>query len=296
MTLYGGVEGGGTKFVCLVGSSPQDLRAEVRFPTTTPEETLGRVVAFFKRQGGGLVALGVGSFGPLDLDTASPTYGFITATPKPGWSQTDVANFLQTRLDLPVAFDTDVNAAAYGEFTWGAARGLDPCLYLTVGTGIGGGGIFNGVPMHGLVHPEMGHIGLPHDREKDPFPGVCPFHADCFEGLASGGAMKARWGAPAETLPADHPAWELEAGYIAQALANLICTLSPRRIVLGGGVLQQPVLLPLIRQKVLAALNGYVHAPQILRGIDQYIVTPGLGARAGVLGALALARSLVPTG
>lgn len=290
MKVYGGIEGGGTKFVCILGTGPDDIRAEERFPTTTPEETLGRAVAFFKAHAvhDELAGIGVGSFGPVDLDPDSPTWGYITTTPKPGWAQTDIARTLQAALDIPVAFDTDVNAAAYGEFLWGAAQGQDPCLYLTVGTGVGGGGIFNGRPMHGLVHPEMGHILLPHDLAADPFPGVCPFHGDCFEGLASGPAMKARWGAAAETLPPDHPAWDLEAGYIGQALATYIYSLSPRCIVAGGGVMQ-PFLFPRVRSKALAVLNGYVRSARLMDAIDSYILAPGLGGRAGVFGAMALA-------
>ena len=192
--------------------------------------------------------------------------------------------------NLPVSFDTDVNGAALGEWRWGAAQGLDTFIYLTIGTGIGGGGLFNGHLMHGLLHPEMGHIPLPHDKEVDPFEGVCPFHGDCFEGLAAGPAMEKRWGQKAETLPADHPAWDLEVHYIALALQSLICTLSPQRIILGGGVAQQPQLIPLIRQKTRAFLNGYVQSTEILENIDGYIVPPALGGRAGVLGAIALAQ------
>ncbi|MBI5291678.1 MAG: ROK family protein [Chloroflexi bacterium] len=194
--------------------------------------------------------------------------------------------------NVPIGFDTDVNGAALGEWLWGAAQGLDTFIYLTIGTGIGGGGLMNGKLMHGLIHPEMGHVMLPHDRAADPFPGACPFHGDCFEGLAAGPAIQKRWGQPAETLPPDHPAWELEAHYIALALAGYVCTLSPQRIVLGGGVVSQPHLLPRIRRKVLATLNGYVQSPQLLQDIDNYIVPAGLGGRAGVLGAMALAVPL----
>jgi fructokinase len=189
-----------------------------------------------------------------------------------------------------VGFDTDVNGAALAEWRWGAAQGCDPVLYLTIGTGIGGGVLVNGKLLHGLVHPEMGHIFIPHDRGRDPFPGVCPFHGDCFEGLATGPSLKKRWGQPAETLPPDHPAWDLEATYIAYALANYITSLSPQRIVIGGGVAQQTQMFPLIHQKVPAILNGYIHSPQILEHITAYIVPPGLGGRAGVLGAIALAE------
>lgn len=294
--LWGGVEAGGTKFVCAVGSGPDDLREEARFPTTTPDETLERAVAFFReqqaRQGAPLAALGIASFGPLDLDPGSPTTGFITTTPKPGWAFTDLVGTFRRALEVPVGFDTDVNAAALGEQRWGAARGLDTFIYLTIGTGIGGGGMSAGRLLHGLVHPEMGHIRIPHDRERDPFPGSCPFHGDCLEGLASGPALENRWGGRAETLPPDHPAWELEAHYLALALVDFICTLSPRRIVMGGGVMEQPSLLPSIRRNVLELLNGYVQSPEILDSVEKYVVPPGLGERSGVLGAIALARSL----
>jgi fructokinase len=196
---------------------------------------------------------------------------------------------LHAELDLPVAFDTDVNAAALAEYRWGAAQALDPIIYLTIGTGIGGGVIVRGKPLHGLVHPEMGHILVSHDRELDPFPGVCPFHGDCFEGLASGPSMKERWGQPAETLPNDHPAWEIEAHHIALALVNLILCYSPRRIVVGGGVMQHIGLFPLVRCKVQQFLNGYIPSTQITERIQEYIVPPVLGNQAGVLGAIALA-------
>lgn len=294
-TYYGGIEGGGTKFVCTVASGPGDVRLETRFPTTTPEETIGRAVAFFKeaQQQVPLAALGIASFGPVDLDPASPTYGYITATPKPGWAWADFLGRLKAAFDLPMGFDTDVNAAAVGEARWGAGQGLDPLLYFTIGTGIGGGVIVNGAPLHGLVHPEIGHILLPHDRLKDPFPGFCPFHQDCFEGLAAGPAMQARWGVRAETLPADHPAWELEADYIAMAMADMVVSFSPRRIILGGGVMQQAGLYPMVRRKVVQILNGYVHSKSITEQIDRYIVPPGLGNQAGMLGAIALAQAAV---
>lgn len=296
MKYFGGIEAGGTKFVCVVTDDERSILAETRFPTTTPQETLGRVIQFFEEQNlllpKPISALGVACFGPIDPQPTSDTYGYITTTPKPGWANTPVVEPLQAAFHIPVAFDTDTNVAAIGEGRWGAAAGLDDFLYFTIGTGIGGGGIFHGKPLHGLVHPEMGHIRIPHDFALDPFPGACPFHGDCFEGLAAGPAVLKRWGEPGDRLPLDHPAWQLEAHYIALAMHTFICTLSPNRIILGGGVMQQAHLFPMIRQEVLASLNGYVKSPRLLEEIDTYIVPPGLGGRAGVLGAIALAQDL----
>ncbi len=285
---YGGIEVGGTKIICAVGTGPAGVQAERRFPTTTPGEALAQIVAFFQQYQ--LTAVGIGSFGPISLDRDAPSYGSVTSTPKPGWAHTDLVGTIGRALGVPVGFDTDVNAAALGEWRWGAGQGLDTLLYLTVGTGIGGGGISNGRLMHGLLHPEMGHIRLPHDQRADPFAGICPYHGDCLEGLASGPALQARWGAPAETLPSDHPAWALEAHYLALACVAFICILSPRRIILGGGVMSQRHLFPRIQREVQALLNGYIQAPAVLQQIDAYIVPPGLGSRVGVLGALALAE------
>ncbi len=289
--IYGAIEAGGTKFVCCVGAGPDDLRAELRFPTTTPEETIGRAIDFLRGQRtahGPFAAVGIASFGPVDLDRGSATWGHVTTTPKPGWAHTDLAGPVAAALGTPVAFDTDVNGAALGEWRWGAARGLDTFVYVTVGTGIGGGGMAGGALMHGLVHPEMGHMLLPHDRREDPFDGCCPFHRDCLEGLASGPAIEVRWGRPAAELPADHPAWALEAEYLALACVNLTMTLSPERIILGGGVMHQRQLFPEIRRRLQERLAGYVRSPAILDDVESYIVPPGLGDRAGVLGALAL--------
>ena len=197
--------------------------------------------------------------------------------------------FLINPWGSPVGFDTDVNGAALGEWTWGAAQGLENFLYLTIGTGVGGGGMSGGKLMHGMVHPEMGHMSLPHDYERDPFMGSCPYHHDCLEGMANGPALEKRWGVRAEHLPPDHPAWELEANYLGLAVANLICILSPEKVILGGGVMDQKHLFPMVRNRVQEALNGYVQAPQVLSGLDEYIVPPGLGNRAGLLGAIALA-------
>ena len=291
-TLYGGIEAGGTKFVCAVGTGPDDVRTMVRIATTTPAETLRRTIEFFREQSrrDHLAAIGIGSFGPVDPNPASPTFGYITTTPKPGWGRTDFAGTIQRALGVPVGFDTDVNVAGLGEHRWGAAQGLDDFIYLTIGTGIGGGGLVNGKLMHGLIHPEMGHIRIPHDWNVDPYAGFCPYHGDCWEGLAAGPAIELRWGQKAEHLPEDHPAWNLEARYLALALANLICTLSPQRVILGGGVMDQPRLLPQVQLQTQELLHGYVRAPEILQDIGHYIVAPSLGKRAGVLGALAFAQ------
>ncbi len=287
--LYGGVEAGGTKFVCAVGDRQGRILAERRFPTTTPEETLSQVVAFFRHAseayGLKFSAVGVVSFGPADVDPESPNYGEIGATPKEGWEGTNIAAFVHRALRLPVVFDTDVNGAVWGEARWGAAQGLRTVLYITVGTGVGGGAIVEGNLLHGLRHPEMGHLIVPHDRVRDPFAGICPFHGDCLEGLASGTALALRWGRPAEDLPSEHPAWSLEAHYLALAVTSYILTLAPQRIIIGGGVMRQPILLPLIRAKVPRLLGGYCPLPPM----ERYLVPPTLGDRAGVLGAIALA-------
>ena len=286
--LYGGIELGGTKIICADGTGPADVQAETRFLTTTPGEALEQILTFFQPYR--LAAIGIGSFGPISLHRGAPDYGFITTTPKPGWAQADIVGPIRQALNVPVGFDTDVNVAALGEWRWGAGQGLDTFIYLTIGTGIGGGGISNGKLIHGLLQPEMGHIRLPHDQEADPFAGICPYHRDCLEGLASGPAMQARWGASAESLPADHPAWLLEARYLALACVSFMCIISPQRIILGGGVMHQRHLFPLIRCEVQTLLNGYIQAPIVLQDIDSYIVPPALSNQAGILGALALAE------
>lgn len=290
--VFGGIEAGGTKFICAVGTEPDDLRDLVRFSTTSPDETIGRAVDYLRgvKKQDELTAVGIASFGPIDPNPNSPTFGYITTTPKPGWRHTDIAGAVRSALGVPVGFDTDVNGAALAENRWGAAQGLDSCIYLTIGTGIGGGGLVNGRLMHGLVHPEMGHIRIPHDWKADPYAGHCPFHGDCWEGLASGPAIAARWGVAPEQLPADHPAWDLEVEYIALAVANLTCALSPKRIIIGGGVMQPRLFSPL-RKRVQALLNGYIQNPALLDAIDKYIVPPALGSTAGVLGAIALGKA-----
>lgn len=292
--LYGGIEAGGTKFVCVVASGPNQIVDEIRFRTTTPEETLGKAIQFFQPflSSGQISTIGVGCFGPLDVIPESPTYGFITATPKPGWSNTNVLGILRGALGAKIAFDTDVNVAALGEYQWGVSQGYDPSLYLTIGTGIGGGYIKDGKSLVGLLSLEMGHLRIPHDRQQDPFVGNCPFHEDCFEGLASGPAIEKRLGTPGARVPENDPFWSLEVDYIASALMNYILTLSPKKIVLGGGVMQREFLFPKIRWRVRELLNGYVGSKSVLEHIDDYIVPPGLGNQSGSLGAIALAMQL----
>ena len=276
----GGVETGGTRVRCAVGTGPDDVRAETTVPTTTPAETLRRVLEFFRAHTE-ITAVGAACFGPIDLDRSSPTFGRITTTPKPGWRGADVVGALRT-LSVPVAFDTDVNGAALAEYRWGAGRGVDPFVYVTVGTGIGGGAIVGARPVHGLVHPEMGHVPIRRDA-ADTFAGACPYHRDCLEGLASAVALSQRWGALPETLPAEHEAWRLQARYLALGVAAIAAVLSPPRIVLGGGVMRAAGLLARVRAETVKTLAGYVRAPDL--------VPPALGERAGVLGALALAQA-----
>jgi fructokinase len=293
-TLYGGIEAGGTKFICALGSGPGQIVSETRIETTTPDETLQHVAHFFRPAvvERVITRIGVACFGPLDLDPKSSTYGFITATPKPGWSNTDIVGRLQRELGVKVVLDTDVNGAALAESVWGAGQGLDPLLYLTIGTGIGGGYIKDGQSLKGLLHPEMGHIRIPHDTRLDPFPGACPFHGDCFEGLAGGPALRKRFNRAGDELSDDDPFWQLEAHYIALALQDFVLTLSPRRIVLGGGIMQRTFLFPMIQRELGKQLNGYAQHPVLLEHLDEYVVPPTLGGQAGVLGAIALARHL----
>lgn len=299
-SLVGAIETGGTKVVCAVGTGPgESLRARISLPTGgEPERLLDQVAEWLleqEREHGRLAAIGVASFGPVDLDPASRTYGYITSTPKEGWRQTDLLGGLRRRLgERPMGFDTDVNAAALGEFTWGGAQGLTDFVYLTIGTGIGGGGMVGGVLTHGLLHPEMGHMLLPR-LPGDDFPGVCPFHGACWEGLCTGPAIEARAGRRAEELAADHPVWEMETRYIAFALANLIYCLSPRRILIGGSVRKagqygEARFFREVRRHVQTALNRYLDSPALGAGIDQYLVAPTLGDDAGVCGAIALAQ------
>jgi fructokinase len=293
MALYGGIEAGGTKFVCALGTGPDHIVAETSFSTTADAAaTIEQAIDFFRAHSTGeeLAGVGIASFGPVDPDPRSPRYGYITTTPKPGWAQTDFRGPMQRALAVPVAFDTDVNGAALGEYRWGAAQGLSTFVYLTIGTGLGGGGMVEGQLMHGLMHPEMGHMLIPHDRQADPYGGYCPYHGDCWEGLAAGPALEGRWKVKGTELPPDHPAWPLEAHYLALGLVNIITILSPQRIILGGGVMQQSHLFPMVRANVQRLLNGYLQAAAIIDDINNYIVPPALPGRSGVLGAFALAE------
>lgn len=288
VVLYGGIETGGTWCSCALGTRHGEIAAETRFATAYGDETLERICEFFDRRERPQ-AIGVAAFGPIDLDASSPTWGMIGATPKPGWSGVTIGPALTRRIGVPVRLETDVNAAAFGECRWGAGRGCRNVCYVTVGTGIGAGFVVNGRPLHGLVHPEAGHIRLPHDQVRDPFAGCCPAHGDCWEGLASGHAMAARWGVAATELDDDHPAWQLETDYLANGLVNIIFIASPERIIVGGGVAQRPGLLDRVRHRVSELLGGYLRAPNLTSGLHRYIVEPGLHGRSGVIGAIALA-------
>lgn len=288
--LYGAIEAGGTKFVCAVGRNPDDLKI-AHFPTLTPAATMAPVIDFFRQNGGhALAAIGIGSFGPIDLHKHSPKYGHITSTPKPGWQDFDLCGLVANAIGVPIGFDTDVASSALGEARWGGARGLSDFVYLTIGTGIGGAAVVEGRVLHGLIHSEMGHLRIPHDTAKDPFPGLCPYHGDCLEGLACGPAINARWGVPAQQLPPEHEAWGFEANYIASGLVNFALTLSPQRMILGGGVMQQPHIFSLIRAEFSRLLNSYIQHDELLHHLDSYIVPPALGGNAGVAGCFVLAE------
>jgi fructokinase len=289
--IFGGVETGGTWCVCALGRGPDELVDLEQFPTSAPEQTLERIVGFFTRHPRP-AAIGVGSFGPVDLDPDSPTWGSVTSTPKPGWSDAAVAPVVSRALRVPVAFDTDVNAAALGEHRWGAGSDVDSLCYLTVGTGIGAGLIMSGRPVHGLIHPEMGHMRIPHDRHEDPFAGSCPWHGDCWEGLASGTAIARRWGADPQALPDDHPAWPLEARYLAAGILSAVSVASPQRFIAGGGVLERPGLRRMVARELRELVAGYLQTRLLDDRVEEYLVAPALGDRAGVLGAIAMASTL----
>ncbi|MEG0901898.1 MAG: ROK family protein [Clostridia bacterium] len=284
----GALEAGGTKMVLGIFNEEGKELERVSIPTEAPEATMPQMKVFFRDHQ--VDALGVGSFGPLDLNPASPTYGYITTTPKLKWRQYPLLTELLDGRSIPCAIDTDVNAAAIAEVELGAAKGLQSAVYVTIGTGIGGGLCVNGEAVHGMLHPEMGHMLLrPHPDDPNPR-GVCPYHDGCLEGLAAGPAIGARVGGDARELPDDHPTFAMEAYYLAQMCANLIFTVSPERIILGGGVLQRQCLLPMVRAETLRLLNGYVQTPQVMEHIDEYIVAPALFPVSGLVGSYLLGK------
>lgn len=291
--FFGAIEAGGTKFVVAIGDERGQILAQERFPTSDPGTTIAAAQRCLKRHAeawGPLAAIGVASFGPVELDKTSARHGSIGRTPKAGWSGTDIAGAFAREFSCPIGFDLDVNAAALAEHRWGAARDVDNLVYMTIGTGIGGGVVVNGAPLRGLMHPEIGHI-YPRRHPLDAgFAGVCPFHGDCLEGLASGPAIVARTGESLRQLDAAHPQWEIEADYLGQLCAALVLSVSPQRIVMGGGVMNQPRLLPLIRERLRHWLGGYIDRREVLAGVDGYVVAPGLGDDAGIRGALILAE------
>jgi fructokinase len=284
--LFGALEAGGTKMVLAIGNENGEILEQVSIPTETPDITIPKIIEYFK--GKEIAALGIGSFGPIDLDKKSPTYGYITSTPKLAWANYDFVGNIKKSLDLPIGFDTDVNGSALGEATWGSTKGIDSSIYITIGTGVGVGVFQNGGLLHGMLHPEAGHVLLSKHTE-DNFEGACPYHPNCFEGLAAGPAIEKRWGKKAIELKDNEKVWEMEAYYIAQALVGYILTLSPHRIVLGGGVMHQEQLFPMIRQKVTELLNGYVRTAQ-LNDMDNYIVPAALNDNQGIMGCIQLAK------
>lgn len=281
--LFGGIEAGGTKFICAVGDETGKIIEKIQIPTTVPLETMDQVIHFFKKHP--LKAIGIGSFGPIDVDQDSKTYGHITTTPKTAWKDFPLMQTVKEAFPVPIGFNTDVNVAALGESKYGAATGLDSCLYITVGTGIGAGAVVNGQLLQGLSHPEMGHI-LVRRHPEDEFNGNCPYHRDCLEGLAAGPAIEKRWGQKGDSLQAQQQVWELEGYYLAQALMQYILILSPKKIILGGGVMKQKPVFHSVYHHVKEMINGYVQLPEL----TEYIVSPGLGDEAGIIGALELAK------
>lgn len=287
--LLGGIELGGTKIVCALGNASGKIAKKVIIPTRTPKETIPQIIDFFKKSPQ-LQALGVACFGPLELNKSSPKYGYITATTKPSWEHFNLLGSIQESIKVPIGFDTDVNGAVLGEYLWGEGKGLDNIVYWTIGTGIGAGCIVDGKIVHGMKHPEMGHWFIPHDKQIDPFVGVCTYHQECLEGLASGTSMKKRWNLDKATdLPQDHFGWDLEARYLAYGMVNCILAISPEKIIIGGGVMKHQGLLTKIRKYTQDFLNYFIQNETILKEIENFIVPPKLGDDAGISGSFALA-------
>lgn len=281
----GALEAGGTKMVCAVGNENGEIFERISIPTETPDITMPKIIEYFKDKE--IEALGVGCFGPIDLNRSSETYGYITTTPKLAWANYNIVGALKDALHIPVGFDTDVNGSALGEATWGITKGLENSMYITIGTGIGAGVISNGKLLHGMLHPEAGHVLL-RKHPDDKYEGKCPYHKTCLEGLAAGPAIEARWGKKGVELADKKEVWEMEAYYIAQALVDYIVILSPQRIVLGGGVMHQEQMMPLVRQQVKEQLNAYIRTKE-LEDLESYIVLPSLDDNQGIMGALKLA-------
>ena len=290
---FGCIEAGGTKFICAIADVNGNVLERHKIDTTDPKTTMSQVISFFKdmEEKYTISAMGIGAFGPVDPDLESETYGYITTTPKKGWNNCNIVGELKKHFDMPMGFDTDVNAAALGEHYLGAAKGYNDFIYITVGTGVGAGIMSSGKMIHGDMHPELGHVFVPQDKQKDNYAGCCKYHDNCLEGLASGTAICDRWGVKgASELPVDHKAWDLESDYLSYALVNCILTLSPKKIILGGGVMKQLQLFPMIHKKTAKLLSGYVSKIDLKR-LEDMIVPPSLGDNAGVSGALAIAKN-----
>ncbi len=283
---FGALEAGGTKMVCAVGLEDGTIIDEVVIKSETPEETMPKIIDYFKKSD--VDSLGIACFGPISLDKKRPDYGCILTTPKLVWQNYNMLGRLKSELDIPMEIDTDVNGSCLGEITFGCAKGLDSVIYITIGTGIGVGIAINGKLLHGMLHPEAGHILLTR-HPKDTFNGFCPFHSNCFEGLAAGPAIEKRFGKPGYELADNDLAWEIESYYISQAVSNYVMTLSPKKIILGGGVMHQEQLFPLIRKQTLEMLNGYIVTDE-LKDIDNYIVPASLNDKQGIMGAIQLAK------
>lgn len=281
--MYGAIEAGGTKFVCAVSDEELNIVEKVTIPTTKPEETFAEVFKLFDKYD--LKSIGIGSFGPIDVNKESDTYGFVTSTPKAHWGNTDFRGTFKERYNIPIGWTTDVNAAALAEYQLGAGQGKESCVYITVGTGIGGGAIVNGKMLEGFNHPEMGHF-YPKRHEKDTYEGICAFHGDCLEGLAAGPAIEGRYGISAKELPEDHEAWDIQAHYLAHAALSYTMILRPTCIIFGGGVMSQSHLFDKVHQKFEEILSEYLDLP----AVEEYIIPTGLGDQSGILGSLLLAK------
>ena len=285
--LFGALEAGGTKMVCAIGNENGEILEQKSIPTTTPEETMPAILEYFKDKE--IASIGIACFGPIDLNKNSETYGYITSTPKIPWRNYNIVGAVKDALKIPVGFDTDVNGSLLGEVTWGCAKGLTDAVYFTIGTGVGAGIMTNGKMLHGMLHPEAGHVKMG-PRSGDTYKGKCPYHGTCFEGMAAGPAIEERWGAKAVQLADREEGWGLESYYIAQALMGIVLTLSPQKIILGGGVMHQKQLFSMIREKMLKELNGYIQAKE-LADIDNYIVPASLNDDQGIMGCIKLAMN-----